>query len=61
VDVQRILDGEAASFRLEPGDVVYVPPTAMTNWNQALEQLLPSLQVISNLLNPFVQIKFLSE
>lgn len=61
VDVKRILNGEAASFRLQPGDVVYVPPTGMTNWNQALEQLLPSLETISNLLNPFVQIKFLSK
>jgi polysaccharide export outer membrane protein len=61
VDAERILEGEAASFELAPGDVVYVPSTAITDFNQALEQLLPTLQTISGLLTPFVQIKFLSE
>jgi polysaccharide biosynthesis/export protein len=61
VDAERILDGEAASFALVPGDVVYVPATALTDFNQALEQLLPTLQTISGLLTPFVQIKFLSQ
>lgn len=61
VDAERILDGEAGPFELAPGDVVYVPPTGITSWNQALEQLLPTLQTISGLLTPFVQIKYLSE
>jgi polysaccharide export outer membrane protein len=61
VDAERILEGEAASFELAPGDVVYVPSTALTDFNQALEQLLPTLQTVSSLLTPFVQIKFLSE
>jgi polysaccharide export outer membrane protein len=61
VDAERILEGEAASFELAPGDVVFVPTTAITNFNQALEQLLPTLQTISGLLTPFVQIKFLSQ
>jgi polysaccharide export outer membrane protein len=61
VDAERILEGEAASFELAPGDVVYVPTTAITDFNQALEQVLPTLQTISGLLTPFVQIKFLSE
>lgn len=61
VDAARILDGEAGPFELAPGDVVYVPPTALTSWNQALEQLLPTLQTVSGLLTPFVQIKYLSE
>lgn len=61
IDAARILSGEAAMFELVPGDVVFVPTTAITSWNQALEQLLPSLQTISGLLTPFVQIKYLSE
>jgi polysaccharide export outer membrane protein len=56
-----ILDGEAGPFDLAPGDVVYVPPTAFTSWNEALQQLLPTLQTVSSLLTPFVQIKYLSE
>ncbi len=61
VDAERILAGEAAPFELVPGDIVFVPTTALTDWNQALEQLLPSLQTVSGLLTPFVQIKYLSE
>lgn len=60
VDAQKILDGEAASFELVPGDIVYVPITAITSWNEALAQLLPTLQVVSGILSPFVQVKYLS-
>lgn len=61
VDAERILKGEAASFELSPGDVVYVPPTWITSWNQVLAQIIPSLQAISGVLAPFVQIKYLSQ
>jgi polysaccharide export outer membrane protein len=61
VDAEMILEGEAADFELAPGDVVFVPNTAITSWNEALAQLLPSLQTISGLLSPFVQIKYLTE
>lgn len=61
VDAEQILDGEAAPFELSPGDIVYVPVTGVTSWNEALSQLLPTLQTISGLLSPFVQIKYLSE
>jgi polysaccharide export outer membrane protein len=61
VDVDRILEGEAAGFQLMPGDVIFVPTTALTDWNNALQQLLPTLQTVSGLLSPFVQIRYLSE
>ncbi len=61
IDAERLLEGEAADFQLAPGDVVYVPPTWVTSWNQVLSQLLPTLQTISGVLNPFVQIKYLSQ
>jgi polysaccharide biosynthesis/export protein len=61
VDAERILRGEAAPFDLSPGDVVYVPPTWITNWNQVLEQLIPTLTALSGVLTPFVQIKYLSQ
>jgi polysaccharide export outer membrane protein len=61
VDAEKILAGEAGPFELAPGDIVFVPPSAMTNWNEALAQLLPTLQTVSGLLTPFVQIKYLSE
>lgn len=61
IDAEQLMEGEAADFPLAPGDVVYVPPTWVTSWNQVLSQLLPSLQTISGVLNPFVQIKYLQE
>jgi len=60
VDAERILKGEAALFPLAPGDIVFVPESGVTKWNQVIEQMLPTLQAISALLNPFVQIQYLS-
>jgi polysaccharide export outer membrane protein len=61
VDAAKIYNGQAASFTLEPGDIVFVPPTGVATWNQVLDQLLPALQVISDVLNPFVSIKYLKQ
>lgn len=61
VDAERILKGEAGLFPLAPGDVIFVPATRVTSWNQLIEQFLPTLQAVSAALNPFVQIKFLSQ
>jgi len=32
----------------------------VASWNQVLLQILPYLQVISGVLNPFVQVRYLS-
>jgi polysaccharide export outer membrane protein len=61
VDAEKIMNGEAGPFELAPGDVVFVPPTGLTSWNEGIAQLLPTLQTVSGLLTPFVQIKYLSE
>lgn len=60
IDANAIMTGKAAPFPLEPGDIVFVPPTGVATWNQVLSQLLPSLNTVSALLNPFVQIEYLS-
>jgi polysaccharide export outer membrane protein len=60
VDATLIMQGKAAPFALEPGDIVFVPPTAFATWNEVLAQILPSLQTISDVLNPFVSIRYLS-
>jgi polysaccharide export outer membrane protein len=59
VNAEKMLRGEAGPFMVEAGDLVFVPETAWTKWNQILAQILPSLQVIAGLLTPFVDIKFL--
>ncbi len=60
IDAAKILNGEATNFDLKPGDIVFVPPTEVASWNQVLDMLLPSLNTVSSVLNPFVSIKYLS-
>jgi hypothetical protein len=55
VDADRILAREAAPFELAAGDVIYVPPTAITSWNEALTQILPRCRPSRACSPPFVQ------
>jgi polysaccharide export outer membrane protein len=59
VDFDKILRGEALPLPLMAGDIVYVPRSNIGAWNDALNEILPSLQAISAILQPFVQIEYL--
>jgi polysaccharide export outer membrane protein len=59
VDFDKILRGEALPLMLRQGDVVFVPKNSFGDWNDAINELLPSLQLVSSLLEPFVQIEYL--
>jgi polysaccharide export outer membrane protein len=61
VNAEAIMNGSAGPFELEPGDVVYVPETALSDWDQALNAIIPFLQAVAGILQPFVQIKYLSQ
>ncbi len=61
VDFDKVLRGEALPMQLQEGDIVYVPKSALGNWNDAINEILPSLQAISAILEPFVQVKFLTD
>lgn len=61
VDYDKMLRGDALPFQLMNGDVIYVPKSVYGDWNDALADILPSLQVISNALQPFVSIKYLTK
>lgn len=60
VDFAKMLKGEVLPLALQEGDVIYVPKSGMGNWNDAIAEILPSLQVFSAALQPFVNIKYLS-
>ncbi|HSF63994.1 MAG TPA: polysaccharide biosynthesis/export family protein [Paracoccaceae bacterium] len=60
VDAAAMLAGRGLDFALEPGDVVFVPRSAMGEWNGALAQILPSLQVLGGVLTPITLIESLS-
>ncbi len=59
VDFDKILRGEALPLPLKDGDIIFVPKSGIGNWDDAIAELLPSLQAISATLQPFVNIKFL--
>lgn len=61
IDFDKILRGESMPFILKKGDIVYVPKNRFGNWNDAINDILPSLQAFSALLQPFVNIKYLSQ
>jgi polysaccharide export outer membrane protein len=61
VDVEKIRRGEALTMQLQEGDVVYVPKNAFGTWNDAIAEILPSLQAVSAILQPFVSIKYLTQ
>ncbi|HON59014.1 MAG TPA: polysaccharide biosynthesis/export family protein [Smithella sp.] len=61
VDFDKILRGESMPLMLQRGDIVYVPKSAIGTWNDTINEILPSLQVFSALLQPFVQIKYLKD
>jgi polysaccharide export outer membrane protein len=60
VDFEKVLQGDALPFPLRDGDIVYVPKNRFGNWNDALAEILPSLQIFSAVLSPFVSLKYLS-
>jgi polysaccharide export outer membrane protein len=59
VDVAKIRRGETLPLQLMDGDVVFVPKNLFGTWNDALAEMLPTLQAFSALLQPFVNIKYL--
>ena len=57
VDYQRIIDGESlATYPLAPGDIVYLPKTALGEWNDVMREILPTIRVIGGVVQPFAAI-----
>jgi polysaccharide export outer membrane protein len=48
-------------MQLMDGDVIFVPSSVFGTWNEAIAEMLPTLQAISAALQPFVAMKFLSQ
>jgi polysaccharide export outer membrane protein len=49
-----------ASMMILPNDVVYVPPKGIKAYNSDIRDIEPTFRLISNMLTPFVNIKYLS-
>ena len=61
VDISQILAGRSLDLPLQNGDIIYVPRSGVANWNQALKDMLPSFQAVGSVLQPFVQLKFMTD
>jgi len=61
VDFDKIMRGDALPLALRNGDIIYVPKSNLGSWNDAIAEILPSLQAFSAVLQPFVNIKYLSQ
>ncbi len=59
VDVDMMVRGDALPLELCEGDVIYMPKSAMTSWNEAVSEILPTLQAFGAIISPFVQLKYL--
>ncbi len=48
VDFEKILEGNALDFKLQPYDIVFIPKSNFGDWNTLLNMVMPSLQVLTN-------------
>lgn len=61
VDAERVFAGTAPDFPLLAGDIVYIPQNALADWNDVISVIKPSFELVTSSLQPFVQLKFLTE
>ena len=45
-DFNKVIAGQAQDVQLEPGDVVYVPPSGLTSWARMLDKIVPTITAI---------------
>ena len=43
---EEVINGKAQDVQLEPGDVVYVPPTTLTRYSRTINKILPTIQAL---------------
>lgn len=53
VNTEDILQGRAPDFKLEPNDIVYVPKGNMTEYNDVIEKILPTVELLNLMAGPF--------
>jgi polysaccharide export outer membrane protein len=45
-DFNKVISGKQQDVQLEPGDVVYVPPTGLSSWARMLDKIVPTVTAI---------------
>ena len=45
-DFKKVINGQAQDVQLEPGDIVYVPPTKLAAWSRIIDYIVPTIQAL---------------
>jgi len=53
IDVEGILYGERKDFRLRPNDIVFFPKDGFSEYNEIVEKLLPTFELLNLMAGPF--------
>ena len=61
VDLTQMSSISMSSLYLKPNDIVYVQPRAMKGYNIAFNEIAPPFQLVSAMLQPFVNIVYLQK
>lgn len=54
VDATLVLNGKAPDVPLLPNDIVFVPQTKLSRWNDVVMQILPTLSLVGAPLQPYL-------
>jgi len=54
VDLGKMMNGQALPMPLQDGDIVFVPKTGLGGWNEIIEQILPTFQLIGVVAQPYM-------
>ena len=50
IDYEEVLTGTVADVELRPGDIIYVPPTGLTDYARVVDKLMPTIQAMQVML-----------
>ena len=53
VNVDDILEGDGLDFNLRPNDVIYIPKGGLSQYNDAVRKIVPTIAAINLLAGPF--------
>lgn len=46
INFKEVLAGNASEIALEPGDIIYVPPTSLTSFSRVIGKIIPTVQAL---------------
>lgn len=46
LDFNKVIAGREQDVQLQPGDLVYVPPTGLTNWSRMIDKIMPTVTAL---------------